>query len=546
MAGQSSPPSKETKDCIIAVHSFAAPNDAQPHRRTKRRRKHPDDMNMNDTISGAHGRPLKMQRESVAETERVHVAEEPIRAAEKGHTNAVEPAEIVDIVPIPFVVPTYPRQFHRTAPETRLPAVDMPLGQAPVSPAPGGILDCQCGSRDTCQCRYKLSRLVIVVDEVATLNNWLGFEAVKDNVNFHWNIENLDSVHARNLLYYEPDEIVVRFERPRRVDQDDIGSLAVLRAKLFDVMNILNKMRPETEKSRPKIEFTGKFSFWFQRLPRVELRESLFYHEFLLVPLIAHWRWKDAAVFFPKDTELLTETLYLGESWARLETLLESNRQECERHLLDGRMYIPPGMSEAEMNARKEELKARDQRWMDHEERQHKSQHLQSIRMQVCELWQPLLTNYLFKSRAPEVLELASHIVRSQNLSVNDAFSVSSVSLPGPVGMKGYVYVENGLDDLPELLSSRKLRDLLVEFSLLYHDRDEPLKGKDNWKRKKKEDYFAPACHPPPKLVFESRNYHAEAGKHMSLIDIEPENGGFWCVPVVLHCDTRLPRRCPG
>ncbi|KAK3988508.1 hypothetical protein QBC44DRAFT_382257 [Cladorrhinum sp. PSN332] len=346
---------------------------------------------------------------------------------------------------------------------------------------------------------YQLDRLVIVIDQFISPERWLEFRASREGFDFNWTIRNMDSVPAQNLRYYEPRETIVEFNAPVNVDEtDSFAILSVLRAKQFDVFNILNNMRPRPytlDQQHLKIHFTGGCRYWSRRLPRIEQKESPFYHEYLLVPLIAHWAWKDATVGFPDDCELWKVDDISG---ARLDLLRHWNTYECEKGLLRAQMYVAPDMLEAhapdllethrEMRRQKQEANIAGY-CKDKEDETRKSRHLQSVRGDVYR-WQSLFSHWLFKCKAEEVSQLAEHIVRSKLLSDKAAFSSASASLTGPVGMMSYV--EDGMNDLPELLLSRKLRDGYVRWAVLYHERNASPDGRARWtaEQEKTETYF--------------------------------------------------------
>ncbi|KAK4225388.1 hypothetical protein QBC38DRAFT_530985 [Podospora fimiseda] len=382
-------------------------------------------------------------------------------------------------------------------PRSRLPGNDLPDGPAPLDSEsfctacqtpnhicnhiPGGILRCEHISPESCEHRYNLDQLIIVVDCLMIENKWLSFKAFKNGRNFGWSIPHMDSPVANNLRYYQPRKIVVAFEGPSNTGSESAALLLALRAKEFDVFNILNNIRPKhytLDQSHLKVRLNGDFNFWARRLDLPSIRNEMkpYYHEYLVIPLIAHWAWKDAELVF-EGKDLHHSNAGDWDSLERHKQLVTVNSIECEEHLLDGRMYVPPGierMVEEDEGNRKEKLRqkkedfdktARDvcqlglsnwkiwNFWI---------QTLQSVREAVG-MSHCILESCLDKGDAEIVSQLAQHIVRADSRSDKDSFSSASASSTEPVGMKGYVVRD--YDGLPHLLSSRTLRDGFTEWA---------------------------------------------------------------------------------
>lgn len=194
----------------------------------------------------------------------------------------------------------------------------------------------------------------------------------------------------RNLEFYEPREITVEFRFIKSAKEvDDLCCLAIMKSKLLNVIDILNRMRPRALNFGPeqqqslKIRFAGDCWWWIKRFPLVYHKDMMRrrFYQFLLLPLIPHWAWKDAKVDLPleslyaygehfasafgdiDDAEIPPGSVDLDEEILDPKStevirdgLIWTNSVEGEKALLEGNMFLPPDMTELHLRHRQEKF----------------------------------------------------------------------------------------------------------------------------------------------------------------------------------------------
>ncbi len=215
-----------------------------------------------------------------------------------------------------------------------------------LSMIPGALLSCACPSTRPCSCGkgFEVDQLTIIVEPDCPERRWLKFaiRTAPGRGACVWSVANLDSRLARSLRYCRPREIIIDFRAPIinaeecRLEQcysylcsSVVVAIITLRAKLFDVCEVLEWFQPQRDRSL-KIRFTELWSqprgelFWhlglqlnlgFTRQKLIEtdpfhvllerttwgFSERPVYYAILLVPLCLNWAWRNAEVVFDQE-----------------------------------------------------------------------------------------------------------------------------------------------------------------------------------------------------------------------------------------------------
>lgn len=203
-----------------------------------------------------------------------------------------------------------------------------------LSGIPGAPLSCGCPRTRPCRCGrgFEIDRLTIIVDSVCSERRWLKFSVrrTRHATPSVWCVADLDSPLARALRYCRPRETVVEFQSPKKQSGVLYGAAyMVLRAKLFDVCEILGWFRPQRDRLL-QIRFAdpwppGELPFWEFKLtpgPPSKLADDLWHehsmqldidpdlgpfekrpliYESLLMPLILNSAWRNAEIVFETD-----------------------------------------------------------------------------------------------------------------------------------------------------------------------------------------------------------------------------------------------------
>ncbi len=208
--------------------------------------------------------------------------------------------------------------------------------------------------------RIDLDKLVIVVDSDLSSSYFLRFEATTSGAlePMVWSVSDLDSPLARCLQHLRPRHTVVEFLAPR--GGYHLAAILIMRAKLFDVMSILTRLKRPGEFPEPpsyKIRFREHEEarhrakrFWVnrvapdivrarhpERLRNRKKREAILadsdsswrrnnppvlalprFYECLLLPLVYHPLWRSAHVVFDRPPTV-RESSFLSRTLARRE-----------------------------------------------------------------------------------------------------------------------------------------------------------------------------------------------------------------------------------
>ncbi|KAI0456816.1 hypothetical protein F5B21DRAFT_466802 [Xylaria acuta] len=201
---------------------------------------------------------------------------------------------------------------------------------------PGALLSCNCPHNRPCCCGrgFEVERLAIIVDCHCSEKYWLKFYYYprRKSTPFVWCIADLDAPLAQILRYYRPPEMIIEFQLVKGSAYDNGARYMVLRAKLFDVCEILGWFQPQRERrSRinfaepPPLEVATLPSFWDRKLThnlghhpdiwgerdrRLELidpdswpwEKRPVIYESLLMPLILNSNWRNSEVTFDGDS----------------------------------------------------------------------------------------------------------------------------------------------------------------------------------------------------------------------------------------------------
>jgi hypothetical protein len=128
---------------------------------------------------------------------------------------------------------------------------------------PGALLSCDCPLNRPCGCGkgFEVERLATVVDCHCSRKYWLKFYIYprKKSTPFVWCIADLDAPLAQVLRYYQPRETIVEFQSVEGPAGDEGAQYVVLRAKLFDLCEILGWFRPQRERQL-RINFAESIS----------------------------------------------------------------------------------------------------------------------------------------------------------------------------------------------------------------------------------------------------------------------------------------------
>ncbi|KAI1124104.1 hypothetical protein F5Y10DRAFT_285423 [Nemania abortiva] len=200
---------------------------------------------------------------------------------------------------------------------------------------PGALLSCECPYNHPCRCGkgFEIDRLVIIVDGLCSERYWLKFYIYRKQKSTPsvWCIADLDAPLAQVLRYYRPRETILEFRSPNRKPNNESGQYyMVLRAKLFDICEILGWFQPQRER-RSRIHFSDSWppegypprSFWDtqvmlgdvgKRNPELCNEQALRFafidpdlwpyekrpviYETLLMPLILNPDWRNSEVTF--------------------------------------------------------------------------------------------------------------------------------------------------------------------------------------------------------------------------------------------------------
>ncbi|KAI1425904.1 hypothetical protein F5Y12DRAFT_795113 [Xylaria sp. FL1777] len=202
---------------------------------------------------------------------------------------------------------------------------------------PGALLlSCNCPHNRPCCCGrgFEIERLAIIVDCHCSEKYWLKFYIYprRRSTPSVWSIADLDAPLAQVLRYYRPQETTIEFQLAKGSACDNGARYMVLRAKLFDVCEILGWFQPQRER-RLRINFAEPLplevaafpSPWDTKLThsvpchpdilgettrRREIidkdscpweKRPLFY-ESLLMPLILNSNWSNSEVTFDGDS----------------------------------------------------------------------------------------------------------------------------------------------------------------------------------------------------------------------------------------------------
>lgn len=207
---------------------------------------------------------------------------------------------------------------------------------------PGALLSCNCPYNRPCRCGrgFEIERLALIVDCQCSDQYWLKFYVYpqKKSTPFVWSIADLDAPFAQVLRYYRPRETTIEFRLVKEITRFNNTSYIVLRAKLFDVCEILAWFQPQRERHL-RIHFAEPPSFptfwhlvvahnvgfntyiWDERDQRREGIDRELWaghnpciYETLLMPLILNSNWRNSEVTFDGDAEKYSSFYFFRES----------------------------------------------------------------------------------------------------------------------------------------------------------------------------------------------------------------------------------------
>ncbi|KAI0835774.1 hypothetical protein F5Y06DRAFT_299250 [Hypoxylon sp. FL0890] len=326
---------------------------------------------------------------------------------------------------------------------------------------PGALLSCRCPFMRPCRCGkgFEIDRLTIIVDQVCSGRRWLKFyiHLGPQATPSVWCIADLDSPLARALRYCRPRETIVEFQAPER------GHLApaymVLRAKLFDVCEILGWFQPQRNRLL-QIRFTDPWPlrqddlpFWEACMtirPSKTLHTDLWHemkmrmimdpdlwprekrpllYESLLMPLILNSAWRNAKITFDRDpkrstfsylmkshgarSEFFDHKLLSLTAWAYMDQLIHDGVEKL------GDDDLTPYFQQYDVNARA---------WTVEKSRRRILQaafHSSLLAMIDCSYFFDLLLERLSSNplASTALHPLRAHICRTRNLSSANSFS---------------------------------------------------------------------------------------------------------------------------
>ncbi|KAI1147365.1 hypothetical protein F4825DRAFT_437642 [Nemania diffusa] len=220
---------------------------------------------------------------------------------------------------------------------------------------PGALLSCKCPYNRPCSCGkgFEVDRLVIIVEGHCSERCWLKFHIYQRRKSspYVWCVADLDTPLARVLRYYRPRETTVEFRSPIRAPATSYAEYMILRAKLFDVCEILGWFQQQRERrsriyfsdSGPPLKETPSTSFWdlgmtvgpidsrnphlwYEQWRRIQFidpdlwsfdRRPVVY-ETLLMPLMLSPDWRNAEVTFDREVRKTSTFNYRRRSHGQL------------------------------------------------------------------------------------------------------------------------------------------------------------------------------------------------------------------------------------
>ncbi|KAI0096444.1 hypothetical protein GGR51DRAFT_568339 [Nemania sp. FL0031] len=336
---------------------------------------------------------------------------------------------------------------------------------------PGALLSCECPYSLPCRCGkgFEIDRLVIIVDSRCSERYWLKFHVYRGRTSTPcvWSVADLDAPLAQALRYYRPRKTIVEFRSPNREPARVGAPYMVLRAKLFDVCEVLGWFQQQRERCSeiyfsdpcPPIECAPSQSFWDIRLTLDNISEQepcpwkwwneqdhRIWHvdgnlwpyakrpavyESLLMPLILNPDWRNSEVTFDQDPRKTTfnyqrrshKVLVKSESFG-YKLLSVTAWAYIDQLITDG----PVKLADNDLTPYYEQYDDNVKIWTAEKARRPALQaSFQSVLLAMIEygiVFDLFLELSSSHSMAGHILEpLRSHIRRTRNLSSSNSFS---------------------------------------------------------------------------------------------------------------------------